>query len=1455
MAAGRAVEKARYEVKGVAVFAESMAKRVRVESVETEAQIIEKRSLSAEDIEAVLPSQAVVKKRTANLLVGTVDGAEDKVVAELAEGTAKRLRVEAAEAEALIIERRSLSAEDIEVVLPSHAVVSDETADLAISMVERAGRAALQDSLTMKKGEGLRGVGKKVIREDLNANYGELGGGTGLEPWVSQGRSVRRVLDLELRVGSPKQWVQWIAEESSLRQPQVDSKTVADWAVEVFQGKVCLRWKLKGVMGCAMVDVVPWEQGIEGLKWPGSWQYEWRQPVVPRPEVFGDGSLGWEAELEPMPALDEEEVQRWWGVQAEEALRECREEVGNEGGFFESNECAPDLNVLGSWVLDALRESVQGLQSVECAETTHASNPDWARERHALQVFQAGRLHDFVDEWREAGADDEVLGWLTNGYHIQVGAPSEESGLDVEGWHGINKRNGGVARENPEDLRVIVMDVLVKKAWEVVLEDEVCNKMPLNLAPKPGKEPPWRLILNCMTLNEFVALWGVRYETLRTVPLVVVKGDWLFSIDFTDAYYQILLDLASQRLVGAEVDLTQQQVQELKDAGMLPEGFVWDRTAEFVNVRVRPRGLPMGFRNSCAVWTKIARVLTTLWRRKGFKLVHLIDDLLFSVSGTYEEACKVRDEVLADLDRLGVLVNWKKSVLKPNKCVRFLGMLVNSEVFRFFVPPDKIAKLKDLVLDMAGKSDTTVRCIASIVGKIMSMQLAVPAVRIVSAGLYDLVRPKGDWDRSQVVTEDLVEELCGAVKWVQQWARFGNPIRRYVGMTGIRIFVDAGTGYGWRIDGVSRGAEFEGEVLARSKEWELEQADMWQPWKELWALRYCLEEEGERLEGASVLVQPDATTTVAYVNKGSGPSKELTRVMRGIWDVCMRFCITLKAEHFEGDRMINTGVDSLSRMAEFSVAQSLFRQFNKGIGFGVRGYCRGYSIDLWASAKTAKCKRYAAKNGPVGSVGDARVLQLERGENYWVVPPLGCVSQVVMQLLESGVLATVVVPDWPDQPWHVQLRSACSEYQFLRWHESKPVMWDVCVKSNHHVHLVDKWDFVAFALGGEEARQPVEMWRARREKAVVGNSRIRNSMGLWSHKALLRSRVNRGGQRSTQGVLRRSGKRVLRVLSLCNGCGTASLALEQLRITADIEVVFVELDEDCRAFTQWRFPSECGGWSSDVKDWASSEFKVKKGDERHWFDLIVAGFPCQDLSLANRNGAGLEGVKSGLFFDIWSVVEKLRVVNPRLHTVLECVSFEKKFPLQFELVSTTVGVSPVMLCASRIAPCYRRRAFWNSFVVGPLQFDPGATPASVLEAGRWTDQPKMPTLVASGTNSWSTRAVVFDERRGGQVAVKQPLRTVEMERCQGMHMPDHFTAMPGFNEKTRHHMIGNSFHVGVIKHIFRAWIVLLKEFDSTLGYPGEGPTWEQRQLEGAAAKNGSSGSAISGRRCGEGTVC
>jgi len=165
--------------------------------------------------------------------------------------------------------------------------------------------------------------------------------------------------------------------------------------------------------------------------------------------------------------------------------------------------------------------------------------------------------------------------------------------------------------------------------------------------------------LNCMPFNPFVPLWSVKYETLRTAPPIVDKGDWFFSIDFTNYYYQLFFREDAREYLGAGLMMTQKQVLILEVENMLPDGFVWDRDAEWVQVSIRPRGLAMGYKNSCAIATKLGRVITRMWRERGIKLTNLLDDVLVAVTGTFEHACKVRDEMLAGLERLGVQVNWK----------------------------------------------------------------------------------------------------------------------------------------------------------------------------------------------------------------------------------------------------------------------------------------------------------------------------------------------------------------------------------------------------------------------------------------------------------------------------------------------------------------------------------------------------------------------------------------------------------------------------------------------------------------------------------------------------------------------------------------------------------------------------------------------------------------------------
>ena len=84
---------------------------------------------------------------------------------------------------------------------------------------------------------------------------------------------------------------------------------------------------------------------------------------------------------------------------------------------------------------------------------------------------------------REAyGATPEVLKWVREGgCTIRV----DECG------RGIFKRNGKNARQNNEALVVLVLELLMKKLWEVARQDALLNVISIGLAPKPQwKGPP-----------------------------------------------------------------------------------------------------------------------------------------------------------------------------------------------------------------------------------------------------------------------------------------------------------------------------------------------------------------------------------------------------------------------------------------------------------------------------------------------------------------------------------------------------------------------------------------------------------------------------------------------------------------------------------------------------------------------------------------------------------------------------------------------------------------------------------------------------------------------------------------------------------------------------------------------------------------------------------------------------
>jgi len=106
----------------------------------------------------------------------------------------------------------------------------------------------------------------------------------------------------------------------------------------------------------------------------------------------------------------------------------------------------------------------------------------------------------------------------------------------------------------------------------------------------------------------------------------------------------------------------------------------------------------------------------------------------------------------------------------------------------------------------------------------------------------------------------------------------------------------------------------------------------------------------------------------------------------------------------------------------------------------------------------------------------------------------------------------------------------------------------------------------------------------------------------------------------------------LKVLDLFSGIGGFSLGLER---TGGFETVaFCEIEKFPRAILKKHWPEvPCYEDVTTIRPEQS-------------VDLVTAGFPCQDISIANQNATGIVGERSGLF---WYIIRAVRLVGrPRL---------------------------------------------------------------------------------------------------------------------------------------------------------------------------------------------------------------
>lgn len=288
----------------------------------------------------------------------------------------------------------------------------------------------------------------------------------------------------------------------------------------------------------------------------------------------------------------------------------------------------------------------------------------------------------------------------------------------------------------------------------------------------------------------------------------------------------------------------------------------------------------------------------------------------------------------------------------------------------------------------------------------------------------------------------------------------------------------------------------------------------------------------------------------------------------------------------------------------------------------------------------------------------------------------------------------------------------------------------------------------------------------------------------------------------------------MKVLSLFDGISCGMVALERAGFSVDRYVAY-EIEPNAIKISQKNYPhiEHCG-------DVTTADFTQYRG-----FDLILAGFPCQDLSINKANREGLKGARSGLF---WELVRAIEEVKPKYFLVEN----NWKMPeADMNTISETLGVQPVLFNSADVSAQNRLRLYWTNIPNISQLPQKGIVVADIVEktdaenlysltrfngAEQCKERKCEPVRIGSigkggqGERVYSIygKSVTLTANGGGRGAktglylidgAVRKLAPLEAERLQTL--PDNYTDVAGISNTNRLKTVGNGWTVDVITHI------------------------------------------------------
>ena len=511
-------------------------------------------------------------------------------------------------------------------------------------------------------------------------------------------------------------------------------------------------------------------------------------------------------------------------------------------------------------------------------------------------------------------------------------------------------------------------------------------------------------------------LWDGRYvnEYCRDIPFSmdnaakVAEVSWinayLFKLDHKNGYFHVPLHEDSRKFFGV----------------------FWNDVYYVLTV------LPFGWKSSPIIYHSITEAANMYIRSLGIPMLGWIDDMLGMTEQLYKDstddmqfqsAMRAMVVVTIILFKAGYFMGVSKCCLIPEQFITYLGIDCDTKYGRFLVPQERIEKYIPILQDFLSRQWISFANLEKMVGKLVSLECAVPAGMWYTREQYSAMRLSGTSSlNSKKTRENKFIKISEQIKeeW-SMWIYFlatntGSPWKTFS-----NIFLQAdiasdasGRAFAGVVDfpfGPSKitSGEFQGDLLTQDIQV-----------KEAEALRATINmlviDMPEQIKGKTLICKVDNQVLKAvWERKGTSQNLMLNKIGKQIYWLQFLGKCYISLQYVKSAENVSDTFTRQTPGLEVTLSQQIFNILWKKWG--------PFNWDLMASAATVrrdlqgkKLSFFSRYFEETASGVDLFAQNLTLVENIYCFPPIPIIGMVLKFLQQQKKDCVMILPAI-NAPW------------------------------------------------------------------------------------------------------------------------------------------------------------------------------------------------------------------------------------------------------------------------------------------------------------------------------------------------------------------------------------------------------------------------------------------------------